>query len=699
MAKFYRGDKDMKRVFLCILSLVLVLGLFAGCSGNPDETQPNTSEPVNNTDATETTEPKDEYDTITIEKALELCGEEGNVTTERYYIRATVESVTNAQYGAMIIKDETGTISVYGTYSEDGSIGYAAMDDKPYKGDEVLLYCILQNYNGTKEVKNAQLISFTHATVDVDESKYTQMTIDEARKAADDTLIKTTGVVARVTYADGMKPNGFLLVDNTQSIYVYDSDAAQRVQNGNTVTILASRTTWILDTETENAAKFGYKGCTQLDNVTLLENDGKTDTKFDTSWITDWTVKEIMDNPVSNDITSTIFKVNALVTRQDGKGFINYYINDLDGKTGSYTYTQCSGSDFDWMDEFDGKICTVYLVPLNCKSTASGCVYRFLPVAVEDNGFKFDLNDTAEHAVKYYGVGQFQTSYTGDPALELVQSVSSDLLGFKNAKLSYKSSDPSVISIDGNVMHCKKTGKATITVTGSYNGKTYSQDVTVQVEIAQQEISAGTVKNAIDAKVGDTVTIKGIIAGSLVNKNGFYIIDDTGIIAVLTDAETLETLQQGQEIVIEGVRAFDGKQEDSSRATTCIKDAKVLVNNYGKHEYSTKNFITGKTLADFAALSVDEDHTTEVYVLKAKVNYVETQYYTMYTLISGDVSVNLYCANGNQYSFLKPYIDQEVTLELVPCNWSSKKTYPACILSIVTDSGKVYNTLNFKTNG
>lgn len=682
----------MKRVFLCILSLVLVLGLFVGCSGDQNPT--GTTAPSESTAPTE----GEKHDTITIEKALELCGSEGNVTTERYYIRGTVVSVTNAQYGAMVIKDETGSISVYGTYSADGSIGYAAMDDKPYKGDEVLLYCILQNYNGTKEVKNAQLISFTHADVDVDASKYTQMTIADARKAEDETLIKTTGVVARVTYADGMKPNGFLLVDNTQSIYVYDADAAQRVQNGNTVTILASRTTWVLDTEKDNAAKYGYKGCTQLDRVTLLENDGKTDTKFDTSWVTESTVKEIMDNPVSNDITSTIFKVNALVTRQDGKGFINYYINDLDGKTGSYTYTQCSGSDFAWLDAFDGKICTVYLVPLNCKSTASGCAYRFLPVAVEDNGFKFDLNDTAEHIVKYYGVGQFQTAYTGNPALELVQSVSSELLGFKDAKLTYKSSDSSVISIDGNVMNCHKNGTAVITVTGTYDGKTYSQDVTIQVEFAQQ-IDAGTVKDAIDAKVGDKVTIKGIIAASLVNKDGFYIIDDTGIIAVLTDADTLATLQQGQEIIIEGVRDFDGKKEDSTWATTCVKNAKVLVNNYGKHEYSTKNFITGKTLADFAALDVNEDHTTEVYVVKAKVNYVETNFYTLYTLISGDVSVNLYCANGKQYSFLKPYVDQEITLELVPCNWSSKSSYPGCVLSVITDSGKVYNTLNFKTNG
>ena len=59
---------------------------------------------------------KDE-DIITIEEALALCGESGNITEERYFIRANILTVTNAQYGSMIISDGTGEISVYGTYS------------------------------------------------------------------------------------------------------------------------------------------------------------------------------------------------------------------------------------------------------------------------------------------------------------------------------------------------------------------------------------------------------------------------------------------------------------------------------------------------------------------------------------------------------------------------------------------------------
>ena len=61
---------------------------------------------------------------ITIAEALELCGESGNVTEDRYYILANVDSVTNAQYGAMKISDDTGSISVYGTYSYDGELSF-----------------------------------------------------------------------------------------------------------------------------------------------------------------------------------------------------------------------------------------------------------------------------------------------------------------------------------------------------------------------------------------------------------------------------------------------------------------------------------------------------------------------------------------------------------------------------------------------
>ncbi len=337
--------KLFARMLPLFLAVMVCLGMLAACTGEiPDTaesdtpaesgtpTAPGTDTPTEAPTAPETDAPTDpetetlpdetEYDIISIAEALELCGEPGNLTTERYYIRGTVVSIDNAAYGAMTIKDETGTISVYGTYSADGSVGYADMADKPYKNDIVLLHCTLQNYNGTKEVKNARLISFEKVEVEVDESAYTDMSAADAREAAVGTKVKLDGVVARITYANGMKPMGVYIVDNTQSIYVYDGDLAQRVAIGDTVTILGSKTYWVLDTEKNNADKFGYKGCCQLEDVTLVSLE-KTNADFDKSWIPTSTVKDVLETPVTENITASIYKVNALISKQDGKGFVN----------------------------------------------------------------------------------------------------------------------------------------------------------------------------------------------------------------------------------------------------------------------------------------------------------------------------------------------------------------------------------------
>ena len=696
----------MKRILALVLTMLMVLSLFVACgNSNPTTGNNGTTAPVvtNPTTVPSTTvppttapsDPWDEYKVITVAEAIAICQQTGETeTTEKYYIRATVVEIWNDVYGNLNVSDETGTIKIYGSYSADGSTRFDAMDKRPAVGDEVLLFGTLVNYkNNTPEMMNAWIIDFRTPDVEIDESDYTQMSIADARAAATGAKVKVTGVVARITYAFGQKPNGVMLVDGTNAIYVYDSALASRVKIGNEITILASKTYWILEDEANNAQKFGYQGCNQLEGAVLVSND-EGNHSFDTSWITETTVKEIMDTPASQDITTTIFKVTALVKRVDGNGFINYYINDLDGYTGSYVYTQCSGADFAWLDEFDGKICTVYLTAINAKSTASGCVWRFLPVAVADEGFDVSTVNVAEHVVKYYGVPQFLPTYTGDPAMEVVTNVSSDLLNFADAKLTYTSDNTDVVYFEGNVMHCGATGTATVTVSCTFGGETYSENVVINVE-KNADVTFGTVQNAIDAELGQTVVIKGIVGPSLVNQDGFYLIDETGIIAILTDKDTLATLEVGYEVVLEGTRYFKSKS-GGNWGNTCVSDAKVLVNNYGNHAYSTESFDGKLTLAEFVALDVNVDYTTHVFTVTATIEVVETAYYTNIKLVDGDVSVNLYCSSAKQYKWLQEYAGQTITLELAPCNWSSKSTYPACVLAVVLEDGtKVVNTLNF----
>jgi hypothetical protein len=150
-------------------------------------------------------------------------------------------------------------------------------------------------------------------------------------------------------------------------------------------------------------------------------------------------------------------------------------------------------------------------------------------------------------------------------------------------------------------------------------------------------------------------------------------------------------LRDGDEIVVKGTKTVtkDGGGQ------IVIDNAEILANFYGNHEYSTAKFITNKTLADIKALSVEESHSTEVYVVKAVVEVVETAYYTNLKITYNGVELPLYCSSAAQYNWLKQFAGKVVTMEIALCNWNNKKFYKGCVLAVYTDAGKVINTLNF----
>ena len=696
----------MKKALLLVV-LSFVLAFCAACGPirvvPPKDTGSSSSIPGTDTPTPNPGGIGEGYQIITVQDALELCGDVGNITTERYYLLVTIDSVLNANYGEMNVSDETGSIYVYGAYNEDGTVGYAQMEDKPYKGDTVLLYCILQNYNGKKEVKNAYIIDFEHAVVE-DDGSYEQMTVAKARDAAAGEKVKVTGVVAAITYANGFKPSGVYLIDNTSSIYVYGADLAGRVVVGNTVTITATKAYWILEDEKSNAALHGYKGCNQLEDPTLIENDQQV-SDFNTDWVEETTVKELLETPVSQDVTTLVYKVNALVKKVEGTGFTNYYFFDIDGETGSYTYTQCSGGDFAWVDRFDGKICTVYLCAMNAKSSATACNFRLFPIKIIDENYTFNTDNAGEYAVKYHAIDNFQTSYNANPQTLLPTTVSSELLGFEGATLTYTSDNTSVayfdITADGAVFNLGEYGTANVTVTGEYNGKSYSQTVQVTFKAAEtyEYITVAEAIAVAPNTDNSTVTVKGIVGPSVVNKNGFYFFGEDGSVITVLVASTdyFADLNIGNEVILRGERERYVKNDASAFAgQTCIVNAEILVNYYGNHQYSTAKFVE-TTGAEFKALNPNVDYSTTVFVIKAKVELIETAHHTSMKLIAEDgTEVSLYMSGAGQYSFLTQFIGQMVELEVAACNWNDKTYWRGCVLAVrKADGTKVLNTLNF----
>ena len=640
------------------------------------------------------------YEVISLEMATAICEYVGEATTtDRYYIQATIDTVSNAKYGEMYISDATGSMKVYGTYSEDGAIGYANMTEKPVKGAEVLLSCTLHTYKESAEIANARLIAFENVTVD--ESGYTDMSIADARAAEDGSKVKVDGVVARITYANGFIPNGVYLVDDTDSIYVYDRDLAGRVEIGNNVTILGDKTHWILESETSNAEKFGYKGGNQIEDAWLVSNDGASN-EWNKDWVEATTIKTIMDTPVSEDITNTIFKVNALINEAVGTGFTNYYINDLDETTGSYVYTQCNGSDFEWLKEYDnGKVYTVYLAVINAKSSASGCLWRFVPIAVVDDGFVADQADAAKFFVEYYGVGQIESLYYTNPELVLNKKVSSTVYGIEEAYLYFYSENSDIISVDQNldgdyVLNCVSYGTTNIVVMFDGYGGNYSTKVEVTYEEAPK-IDSLTVAEAIATAPDTEVTVKGIVGPSLVNQSGFYLFGEDGsmiAVKVLNKEEAFANLSIGNEVILKGMRERYIKDDTLTQTgQTCIVDAEILQNNFGSHEYSTAKFVTDKTVADLFALDATVDYSTTVFVVTGTLAMPTGN--GQPSINADGAYFNFYCSGSGQYAFLNDYVGQEVTIEVAACNWNNKTYWRGCVLAVRTADGKVLNMLNF----
>ena len=697
--------KGLRNLGCLAMLFTLVLGMTSCGEEKAPTTDNNTTENGGNqNEGTGQEDNKDDEATKihTVAEILELCDK--NEAEKRYQVKGIVKKVTNPMYGEMDIEDATGVLYVYG-FSKKPDEAYENLEDKPMPGDEIVLEGIPSMFGEKKQFKDAVLKSIEHPEKPAfNEADYKAMSIDEARVAVNGTKIKVTGTVARITYSSGHKPSGVILVDGTNSIYVYDMMIASEAKIGNKVTVCGERDAWINADEQYNAEKFGYKGCTQLSSCHKVSID-KTVTPVDYSWVKESTVKNIVENDPKIDITSTIYKVNALITKVVNPGFTNYYINDLDGKTGSYVYSQCNGGDFTWLDEFDGKICTVYLSPLNAKATSAGIQYRFLPIDVKFENYEFDLNNGPEFALEYFAVGQFGNNYMVSPDLELEKTVSFESIGLNDVKLSYESANPEVLSfVEENGKIVMKTvndadNDVAITITAAHGENKYKKSIIISVK-KTPDYQAVNVKAAIDAEVGETVTVMGKVGASLVNRDGFYLIDETGVIAITTTKDVLAQVKPGNVVVLTGTKALIGKSDSAPEYhfQLVLKDATLDVNLFGKGGYSTASF-TEMTLAEAKELDVNTHANTERGITVADVTFKFTGggYSTNVFVCQGDVEIMLYCSGSKQYKWLEQYEGKTVKVDMAVCNWNSAKGgYKATILAVYNEDGtKTINKLNF----
>ena len=723
-----------KALFLGILAAGLAL---AGCGGGDSSTSSTT--PGSQGSGSSSTMPgsqgsgsssivdsdpwEEEYDIKTVAEIIELCANyTEDHSEERYYVRGIVSNL-DTKYGGMDLTDETGTIMVYGTYSADGELRYNQIaGPKPVDGDEVLLYGNLQLYKGTPEIYSGWMIDFISNAEPINPDDYEKVTLAEAHEAEKGTMLRTEGMILAHTYNAGMNKIGALIGDSTGTMYVYDNQVAAYAV-GDSIEFVATKDYWILEDEQANAEKFGYEGANQLTDLTIV-GEGSIDT-FDYKAVAEkTTVKDLMDTDFSEDITGSLYEFAALIDKRetltsDGKvDFTNYYIHDLDGKTGTYSYSQADGRDFSWLDPYDGQVVTLYATVLNAKMSSSGGQWRFLPVSVSDTPYQFDPSYVPELAVEYYAIPQFASRYIADPALEVVSSVDNDVVDFTGATLSYESSDPSALSFDTEdgkiVMHAHpgELKTVTITVTGSYGDYEDYVGTFETMVVSPEAMPTLTVKEAIetepaaDGTPSETILVRGIVGPSAVNQPAFYLIDETGAIAIRMASTDLfdGTFKIGDEVIVEGVRDMWGNNDTQ----VCVSNATIWGNLYGGDgTYPTDSFVTGLSIADLLG---DEYKTplatAAVYVLEdVKPIIYKGGWNDQLELVPGDAVpgsdgsydtyLGMYHSGASQFSFVEPYYNQVVDVEVAICQWNTSG-YKGCILSVTGSDGvKVYNQYNF----
>ncbi len=644
---------------------------------------------------------------LTVSEAVALANQVGTEgTSEKQYVTGTVKSISNPTYGEMYITDGVKDLYVYGVYSSDGTTKYSDLTTKPYTNDEVFLYGFVKTYNGNPEMGQSWLMKMVSHQDDVDVHDYESMNINNARGAANNSKVLVQGVVATITYSNGKVPSGVYLVDDTSSIYVYSPEIAGRVEVGEEVKVAGVKTEYILESELGYAQTFGYQGSIQLDKAIFVSSLGKNK-DFIKSWMQETTMKNIMETPLTNNITTLIYKVTAIVNKVPGTGFVNYYINDLDNETGSYVYTLCNGSDFNYLDAYDGKICTVYVAVHNAKSTNSGIFYRLMPIKVEENtSFSMTDEQKAQFALDYYASKQFLAEYSSDPSLELLTSVDNEYIPFTDVAVAYTSNSELVTFNEENdklVMHIANgVAQVNVTMTATYNEVTANKVISFKV-IDSVLPETESIADVINEEDGTSVCVKGIVMSSLVNQTGFYINDGTGVIAVRTTKEEMEGIAIGNEVVMEGSRKHVVKSGSSNVGQSCIDNATCVANLFGNHPYDKSTFITNKTFDEIVTSEKNkqatEDLTCNVYVAKCHLRKSGSQYSTNYYLSNAahDKEFLLYAGSGAQYSAFDAFSDdREITVEFMLVDWNTKSEYRACIVSASDGTTTILNTLNFQ---
>ncbi|MBQ7324544.1 MAG: hypothetical protein IJW98_02255 [Clostridia bacterium] len=176
--------------------------------------------------------------TLTVKQAIDLGMTKisDQYTQGKYYVTGVITEVYNEQYGNMKISDSEGNIlTVYGTYSADGSTRYDALEVKPVAGDTVKIYGIIGQFKDTPQIKNGWIVEHTPAGQQPEQPEKPDQPETPASGA---TLLNGK-------LEDGMK----IVIVNGANKKAFSTQAAGYYQKGIDVTVTGETVSGFGDTE------------------------------------------------------------------------------------------------------------------------------------------------------------------------------------------------------------------------------------------------------------------------------------------------------------------------------------------------------------------------------------------------------------------------------------------------------------------
>ncbi len=492
------------------------------------------------------------------------------------------------------------------------------------------------------------------------------------------------GIVAFVVYGTVKNiPVGFYLYDNTDAIYVYSSDFAKVVEDGDEVVVKGNFTSYIDEASASSAAYAGYTGARQIVPTTCEVVSKEND--LPTEFIEETSIADLCKIPVSENITSNVYKVVARINRSQGNGFVNYYFNDLNGVDSYYAYTTANGADLEWLNEFDGEVRECIIAVQNCKLSASGNFWRIVPLQI------LDEVEVSDEVYAMYALDrlekQFAEKYTALCDFDLVKT--DDLL--EGSNVSYASLAEGVVITDNedsfNIALSFGEEKVVmdVIITLEYKGVNYERKVSFQCGIEKPEIETISIEEARNVPVGEKAVIEGYIVGFLYLKGattpaGFELIDETSSIAVFistaVDAKTdITKLKKGEYVIVEGLGdLYQPRTDYDHKGSIRLNNAEVLYQDWIEHEINP-DWIEEMLMVDLVKNPSNNNisnkvYKTTMYVEKSNGNYVN---YYIHDLVDPLLSMIVYSQNSDstgpgEYAWLSEYaglcVEAYITLRI-----------------------------------